>query len=79
MQYTPDTDKTVTLIIWVHTPSNDVTYSEFQVEKGSSVSDFAPYFDPFTFPPISMNTTEGENTLFANEGNSSVTYRKAVD
>ena len=79
MQYTPNEDKTVTLLIWVHTPSNDVTYSEFQVEKGSSASDFAPHFEPFSFPPISMSTDEGENTLFANEGDSAITYRKAVD
>lgn len=50
-----------------------------QLEKGSTASDFAPYFDPFTFTPISMETDEGENTLFANEGDSSITYRKAVE
>ena len=33
----------------------------------------------FSFPPISIGTDEGENTLFANEGDSAITYRKAVD
>jgi hypothetical protein len=51
----------------------------FQLEKASSKTEYAPYFDPFTFPPISMSTDEGENTLFANEGDSAITYRKAVD
>ena len=55
------------------------TISNVQLEKNTEVSDYAPYFVPFTFPPISMETDEGENTLFANEGNSQVTYRKAVD
>ena len=48
----------------------------FQLEKASSKTEYAPYFVPFTFPPISMGTDEGANTLFANEGNSQVTYRK---
>lgn len=50
-----------------------------QLEKGSTASDFAPHFDPFTFPPISISTDEGENTLFANDGDSAITYRRAVD
>jgi len=36
-------------------------------------------YETFTFQPISMETDEGENTLFANEGDSAITYRKAVD
>ena len=55
------------------------TLSEIMLEKGSSASEYAPHFEPFTFPPISMGTDEGENTLFTNEGDSSITYRKAVD
>lgn len=51
----------------------------FQLEKASSKTEYAPYFDPFTFPPISMETDEGENTLYADEGDSAITYRKAVD
>jgi hypothetical protein len=50
-----------------------------QIEKGSSATEYVPGFTPFSFPPISINTTEGENTLFANEGGSAITYRKAVD
>ena len=50
-----------------------------QLEKGSTASEYAPHFEPFSFPPISMSTDEGENTLFANEGDSAITYRKAVD
>lgn len=49
------------------------------LEKGSSSTEYAPHFEPFTFPPISIGTDEGENTLFANEGDSAITYRKAVD
>ena len=33
----------------------------------------------FTFPPVSFDTIEGEQFLFASEGNSALTYRKAVD
>ena len=51
----------------------------FQLEKASSKTEYAPYFDPFTFTPISMETDEGENTLYADEGDSAITYRKAVD
>ena len=53
--------------------------SNVQLEVSPSASDYTPYFDPFTFPPISMETDEGENTLFATEGDSAITYRKAVD
>lgn len=56
------------------------TYSDdIIICYGSSASEYVPHFDPFTFPPISMETDEGENTLFANEGDSAITYRKAVD
>lgn len=55
------------------------TISNVQLEKASSASEYAPHFEPFSFPPISMETDEGENTLFANEGASAITYRKAVD
>ena len=57
----------------------EVTISNVQLEIGDTASDFAPYFEPFSFQPISMETDEGENTLFANEGDSAITYRKAVD
>ena len=50
-----------------------------QLEKGGTVTDFAPYFDPFTFPPVEMETVEGLNVLYANEGDSAIIYRKAVD
>ena len=53
--------------------------SEWQLELGSSASDYAPYFEPFTFPPISMETVEGTNVLYANEGDSTVTYRRSAD
>jgi len=33
----------------------------------------------FSFPPISISTDDGENNLFANEGDSAITYRKAVE
>ena len=49
------------------------------LEKGSSPSDYAPHFEPFTFPPISMETVEGTNVLYANEGDSTITYRKSAD
>ena len=55
------------------------TISDIMVEEGSTASSYVPHFEPFTFPPISISTDEGENTLFANEGDSAITYRKAVD
>ena len=45
---------------------------------GESGTEYDPP-ETFTFPPISIGTDEGENTLFANEGDSAITYRKAVD
>ena len=55
------------------------TISDIMVEEGSTASSYVPHFEPFSFQPISMETDEGENTLFANEGDSAITYRKAVD
>lgn len=49
------------------------------LESGETETTFAPYFEPFTFPPISMETDEGENTLFANEGDSAIIYRKQAE
>lgn len=51
----------------------------FQLEKGSSPTDYVPHFEPFTFTPISMETAEGTNVLYANEGDSTVTYRKSAE
>ena len=45
---------------------------------GESGTEYDPP-ETFTFPPISIGTDEGANTLFANEGDSAITYRKAVD
>ena len=50
-----------------------------QLEIGTSITDYAPYFEPFTFTPISMETVEGLNVLYANEGDSTITYRKSAD
>lgn len=33
----------------------------------------------FTFQPVSFNTIEGEQTLYSDEGNSAITYRKGVE
>lgn len=55
------------------------TLSDIMVEKASSASEYAPHFEPFTFPPINMETDDGENTLFANEGGSVITYRKDTE
>ena len=60
-----------------YTSVSDITSA--QIEKGSTASEYVPHFEPFSFPPISMETDDGENTLFANEGDSSITYRKAVE
>ncbi len=49
-----------------------------KVSIGESGTEYDPP-ETFTFPPISIETDEGENTLFANEGDSAITYRKAVD
>lgn len=49
-----------------------------KVSIGESGTEYDPP-ETFTFEPISISTDEGENTLFANEGDSSITYRKAVD
>lgn len=51
---------------WLQSNNLDVTY-----EKATPES--------FTFPPVSFDTIEGEQFLFASEGNSALTYRKAVD
>ena len=53
--------------------------SEWQLELGSSASDYVPHFEPFTFTPISMETVEGTNVLYANEGDSTVTYRRSAE
>lgn len=69
----------VGLYVTAGTTTGTLTFSDFMLVEGDQAEDFAPHFEPFTFPPISMKTDEGENTLFANEGDSSITYRKAVD
>lgn len=51
---------------WLQSNNLDVTY-----EKATPES--------FTFPPVSFDTIEGEQYLFASEGNSALTYRKAVE
>lgn len=49
-----------------------------KVSIGESGTEYDPP-ETFTFEPISISTDEGENTLFATEGDSAITYRKAVD
>ena len=52
------------------------TVDNVQLEEGSLASDYAPHFEPFTFPPVTIDTQEGNNTLFATEGASALIYRK---
>lgn len=49
MQYTPNEDCEAVFLVWVHTPSNAVTYSNFMVEVGSSASTYEPYKNPTTY------------------------------
>ena len=49
--------------------------------KGTSASDYSPYFEPFTFTPITPTpeTALGVNNFWADEGESAVTYRADID
>lgn len=67
------------LYVTAGTTTGAMTISDLMVEEGSPASSYVPHFEPFTFPPISMETDEGENTLYADEGDSAITYRKAVE
>ena len=57
----------------------DENVSNLMLESNSSASDYVPHFEPFTFTPISMETVEGTNVLYANEGDSTVTYRRSAE
>lgn len=52
------------------------TLGEVMCEEGETQTSYAPYFAPFSFTPISMDTEAGENTLYADEGDSAIIYRK---
>ena len=78
--FTPTEDAVAFPIILVRNGQvcDNLTFNP-QIEVNGSKTEYAPHFDPFTFQPISMETDEGENTLYADEGDSAITYRKAVE
>lgn len=64
MQYTPNEDCEAVFLVWVHTPSNAVTYSNFMVEVGSSASTYEPYKTPTTYTADLGETVHGGKVDF---------------
>ena len=58
-----------------------VEFTNLQIEKGSTVHEYSPYFAPFTFTPLTPTpeTALGVNNLWADAGDSEVTYRADID
>lgn len=75
MQYTPNEDCEAVFLVWVHTPSNAVTYSNFMVEVGSSASTYEPYKNPTTYTADLGETVYGGNVDFIS-GVGKKTYAK---
>lgn len=48
-----------------------------QLEKGSSVSPYSPYFEPFTFDGQEIPTRLGYNAFYSEDGDTSVAYRSS--
>ena len=54
--------------------------ASYQLESGATATAFSPYFAPFTFTPISVNSKLGVNNLWTDEGSdNSVTYRADIN
>lgn len=56
----------------------DVINGTGLIYRGESGTQYDPP-EQISFTPIEIATDEGENTLYADEGDSAITYRKAVD
>ena len=56
----------------------DVISGTGLIYRGESGTQYDPP-EQISFTPIEVSTDEGENTLYADEGDSAITYRKAVD
>lgn len=56
----------------------DVINGTGLIYRGESGTQYDPP-EQISFTPIEVSTDEGENTLYADEGDSAITYRKAVD
>ena len=48
-----------------------------QIESGSAVSDYSPYFDPFSFDGQEIDTMLGYNCFISEDGDTSVAYRSS--
>ena len=75
MSITPAQDGTAVFAIWAHTPAEDVTYSDFMVEVGSSASAYEPYKAPTTYTADLGRTVYGGTADIVN-GTGSGTYTK---
>ena len=56
-----------------------VEFSNFQLERGSAVHDYSPYFEPFTFDPVPIDSKLGDNTIWSDSGDTEVTYRADIN
>lgn len=57
-----------------------VEFSNFQLEMGSAVHDYSPYFEPFAFDPVPIDSKLGNNTIWSEQGdNTEVTYRADIN
>ena len=56
----------------------DVISGTGLIYRGESGTQYDPP-EQISFTPIEVSTDEGENTLYSDEGDSAITYRKAVD
>ena len=59
MSITPAQDGTAVFAIWAHTPNEDVTYSQFMVEYGSTAHDYEPYTAPTQYTASLGRTIHG--------------------
>lgn len=70
--------KTIKLHRLIYEGSVDVIRGIGTISVGESGTEYDPP-ESFNFSPISMSTIEGEQTLYSDEGNSAITYRKGVE
>lgn len=75
MQYTPAEDCEAVFLVWVHTPSNAVKYSDFMLEVGSTASAYVPYQAPTTYTAELGETVYGGSVDFVS-GEVTKTYEK---
>lgn len=76
--YTPSADQTITGVTLRMFNTQTITLSaKIQLEKGSTASDYSPYFEPFTFDGQEIPTKLGYNAFWSDEGDTEVTYRSS--